>query len=197
MNNISSNNQYFETSFSKQVIPSVADCEFEECDFNDCDFSDAVFKHCKFLNCSFNRCNLSLMKVPLSRFFEVDFNDCKMVGVDWTKADWPLFHRDSQLSFNRCILNDCSFFGLVLNEPKLIECKIHDVDFRNGDFANSTMTFCDFTNSIFMKTNLQSVDFSDSSDFTIDVMQNRIAQAKFSRFEALSLLESLDIELVD
>ncbi|MDO6638485.1 MULTISPECIES: pentapeptide repeat-containing protein [unclassified Shewanella] len=197
MSQIVTHEQYFDKSFNKQPIDSTEGCEFEECEFNDCDFTEAVLKNTKFLSCTFNRCNLSLIKVPHSRFYEVDFNDCKMVGIDWTKADWPSFHRDAQLSFSRCILNDNSFFGLVLNELKLIECKLHDVDFRNGDFANSTMTFCDFTNSIFMKTNLQAVDFSDSTDFTIDVLQNRIAQAKFSRFEALNLLESLAIELVD
>lgn len=199
MINIENNTQYFDKSFDKQGLVSVDifGCEFEECEFNDCDLSAAIFTRCNFLNCSFNRCNLSLLKIPSSRFFDVDFIDCKLVGIDWTVAHWSSFNLCSELKFNRCILNDSTFFGLSLNELKLDECKLHEVDFREGDFSNSVMTYCDFTNSLFMRTNLQSVDFSESNSFTIDVLENKISRAKFSRYEALSLLNSLDIVLVD
>jgi fluoroquinolone resistance protein len=196
---IVSNEQYFEESFNKQLCQSLSVCssEFEDCEFNDCDFSSATFDRCKFINCSFSRCNLSLIKIPHTRFFEVNFSDCKLIGIDWTRAYWPSYNIDSELKFSRCILNDCSFFGLVLNELKLDECKLHDVDFREGDFSNSSMIYSDFTNSLFVRSNLHNVDFTESSNFTLDVLENRVSKAKFSRFEALSLLEGLDIELVD
>lgn len=199
MKKIESNEQYFNQSFDKQILLSltVSSTEFEECEFNDCDFSSAIFTRCNFLNCSFNRCNMSLIKVLHSRFFEVDFTDSKLVGVDWTIAQWPSFNLCSALTFNRCILNDSSFFGLTLNELKLEECKLHEVDFREGDFSNAVMTYCDFTNSLFMRTNLQNVDFTESNNFTINVLENRVSKAKFSRHEAVYLLTSLDIELVD
>lgn len=199
MKKVENNEEYFEASFDKQRLQSleISNSEFEECEFNDCDFSLAIFTRCKFLNCSFNRCNLSLIKIPHSRFFEVDFVDCKLVGIDWTTASWPSFNLCSELKFERCILNDSSFFGLSLNELKLEECKLHEVDFREGDFSNSLMTYCDFTNSLFMRTNLQKVDFTESNNFIIDVLENQISKAKFSRYEALSLLDSLGIELVD
>jgi fluoroquinolone resistance protein len=199
VNKIEGNEQYYNESFDKQTLLSfaVSGTEFEECEFNDCDFSSAAFTRCNFLNCSFNRCNLSLINVLHSRFFEVDFTDCKLVGVDWTVAQWPSFNLCSALKFNRCILNDSSFFGLSLNELKLDECKLHEVDFREGDFSHSIMTYCDFTNSLFMRTNLHHVDFTESNNFAIDIMENRISKAKFSRHEAVYLLNSLDIELVD
>ena len=101
MEKIESNEQYFEESFDKQVLLSleISGSEFEECEFNDCDFSSATFSRCKFLNCSFNRCNLSLIKIPHTRFFEVGFVECKLLGVDWTMAYWPSFHLDSELKF--------------------------------------------------------------------------------------------------
>lgn len=55
----------------------------------------------------------------------------------------------------------------------------------------------DFTNSLFMQTNIEAVDFTDSHSFDIDIRQNKIANAKFSKFEALDLLRYLDIKLVD
>ena len=153
MDKIEDNGDYFEQPFNKLDLThtspvTIADTQFEDCEFNDCDFSSATFTRCKFLNCSFNRCNLSLIKVPYSHFFEIDFVDCKIVGVDWTRATWPSFNLCSELIFTRCILNDASFFGLSLNELKLEECKLYEVDFREGDFSNSVMTYCDFTNSL-------------------------------------------------
>ncbi len=199
MKKIDSNTQYFEESFNKLNVPllTVAKSEFEECEFNDCDFSEAFFERCKFINCSFNHCNLSLLKLSYSSLFAVSFTECKLVGVDFTKAHWPTFNLDAELKFTQCILNDASFFGLTLQELQLNQCKLHDVDFREGDFSHSVMRYCDFTNSLFMRTNLQGVDFTESIDFYIDVLEKNVAKAKFSRHEALSLLDGLGIELVD
>ena len=199
MQTIQSDKQYYEVIFSKQLVSGldILNAEFEDCEFEDCDFSSAVFSQCRFINCSFNRCNLSLIDFSLSRVSEVDFVECKMVGIDWTRAYWPEFIVDSEISFTQCILNDSSFFALTLHELKLSECKLHNVDFREGDFSNSSITFCDCTNSLFMHTNLQAADFTESYNYDIDILENSVAKAKFSRYEALKLLEYLDIELVD
>ena len=199
MKKIINNDAYFEISFVQfdGAAQHFLAIEFEECHFKECDFSESIFERCKFINCTFDQCNLSLVKVPYTRFFEIVFTGCKLVGVDWTRAYWPSFNIDSELQFKQCILNDMSMFGLTLNYLQLEECKVHDADFRDGDFAHASITYCDLLNSLFMHTNLTGVDFTESQNFSIDVLENRIAKAKFSRFEALSLLESLDIELVD
>ncbi|MGB5856067.1 MAG: pentapeptide repeat-containing protein [Oceanisphaera sp.] len=199
MQKIQDGESYVEQTFSRLSLVDghFMGIEFEDCTFEHCDFSGAHFSRCKFIDCTFKHCNLSLMQVPSTRWFGVSFTECKLVGVDWTKADWPVFHLDSELSFKQCILNDASFFGLTLQELTLDECKCHEVDFREGDFSSSSMTHCDFTNSVFMRTNLQRVDFTESVNFNIDVLENKIDSAKFSRYEALSLLYSLNIELVD
>lgn len=199
MHQIQSNEQYYEESFNKLSASeiNICDSEFEECEFNDCNFSSSTFASCRFINCTFKRCNLSIMNLSLTRISEVAFSECKLVGIDWTKAYWPDFIVDSQLEFTQCILNDASFFALTLHELKLNACKLHDVDFREGDFSNSTITYCDCTNSLFMHSNLQGVDFTESYNYDIDILENSIAKAKFSRYEALRLLDSLDIELVD
>ncbi|GGB46941.1 hypothetical protein GCM10011502_20370 [Oceanisphaera marina] len=48
-----------------------------------------------------------------------------------------------------------------------------------------------------MRTKLQGVDFTDASDFNINMLENTKEGSRFSRLEALSLLYSLNIELVD
>lgn len=199
MNAITDNETYIEKTFKGLSAPelNVSECEFEECDFVDCDLSQSCFARCKFINCSFSGCNLSLASFPYSRINNVQFSHTKLVGVDWTRANWPSFNLDQEISFRFCILNDCSFYGLTMHELILDECKLHDVDFRSGDFTEASITGCDLTNSLFARTNLSQADFSDSVNYTIDVLENRLTGAKFSRFEALALLESLGIELVD
>ncbi|MFP2768121.1 hypothetical protein [Oceanisphaera sp. KMM 10153] len=52
-------------------------------------------------------------------------------------------------------------------------------------------------NSLFIRTKLHNVDFSEPGHFNINVLENTLTKARFSRYEALSLLENLGIELVD
>ncbi len=196
---IENSGQYLEASYEKLELSEdhYEDIEFEECQFLDCNFSQTAFRNCKFTNCEFVRCNLSLVDLSNTRLFGVTFKETKLIGVDWGKANWPVFHLDFKLEFHRCILNDSSFFGLTLNELVLVECKLHDADFREGNFTDSTMTFCDFTHTLFMRTNLKNVDFSESTGYAISVLENEVEGARFSRHEALSLLECLGVELVD
>jgi fluoroquinolone resistance protein len=196
---IEDSNEYFSQTFKSLDLSNSAfsDIVFENCTFQNCNFSDAQFHQCKFLECSFSNSNLSNLAVKYTRFIDVNFDECKLIGINWTTADWPRLNLSSPLRFTQCIMNDSSFFGLSLAELSLAHCKAHDVDFRNGNFAKSIFTHTDFTNSLFSKTNLKETDFSEAQNYTIDVFNNDIRGARFSRYEALSLLDSLAIELVD
>ena len=199
MNKIESQQQYFEESFKNLDLQDLVciGTEFEECIFIDCNFTSATFENCNFINCSFTRCQLSLISVSYTRFFAISFLECKVVGVDWTRANWSAYHKDFEISFRQCILNDSSFFGLTLQALVLDECKVHDVDFREGDFSHAVMTYSDFTHSLFMRTNLQSANFAEATQYLINILENQVKNAKFSKHEAVYLLEGLGIELVD
>ncbi len=179
---------------SGQEINSVV---FEECSFKDCDFSEVAFIDCKFIECYFLKCNLSVVKLSHSKFNNISFEDCKIIGIDWTQATWPSIALFSPIKFFKCIINDSIFFGLSLNEIVIEECKAHDVDFREGSFCEANFTFTDFTNSLFKETNLTGADFTEAVNYRIDINYNKINRAKFSRYEAVSLLECLEIELID
>jgi len=186
--------QFAELKCAGHEINSV---EFEECTFEGCDFSEAIFKDCKFIDCQFTNCNLSLVKFDQSRFTDVIFEDSKVIGVDWTKATWPSIALGSPFKFIKCIISDSTFFGLSLKEIVIEECKAHDVDFREADFNEAILTYTDFSNSLFNETNLTQADFTEAVNYQIDIFLNDIKGAKFSRYEALSLLDSLEIELID
>lgn len=171
--------------------------EFDDCTFEACDFTEATLKNCKFTDCHFINCNLSLVKLNYSQFREVVFEKCKLIGVDWTNAYWPGLMLTAPIKFIQCLLNNSSFFKLTLPGFVMEECKAHGVDFREADFCQGNFTFTDFTHSMFGNTNLNEANFTDATHYYIDVYQNQIKNAKFCRLEAVSLLESLGIELVD
>lgn len=184
------------TSLSLSSI-NITSKVFDDCTFKECNFSEAILNNNKFIDCHFIKCNLSNINIENSKFSGVFFDQCKVIGVDWTRATWlklPLF---SPVKFYKCIINDSSFFGLHLEEIVIEECKAHYVDFREGRFSDANFTHTDFLYSMFNETNLIGADFSEAINYAIDIHFNKIKRAKFCRYEAMNLLTSLDIELVD
>lgn len=193
------NEEYYDQLFSKQAFKALTleNTVFEACEFRECDFSDALFKRCRFVDCVFMGCNLSLVQWPYSQLINVEFNESKLVGIDWTQADWPTYRSDPELRFVQCNLSGNSFYGLTLQETKLDKCRLVDIDFRESDFSQAQITECDLDSAQFMRTNLTGADLTDSYSFTLSVLDNRLQGAQFSRLEALSLLETLGVKLVD
>ena len=190
---------YLSQHFSEMDISyeEIEGREFDDCTFTKCNFSDATISKCKFIDCTFTNCNLSSMEVKHSRFLQVSFDNCKMMGIDWTKASWPSVASFAALKFKQCGISYSSFFGLSLQEISIEECKAHEVDFRDGNFNQANFCYSDFSLSLFNRTCLTNVNFEEASNYDIDVINNEIKGAKFSRFEAVRLLECLEIELVD
>lgn len=192
-------NEYWSESFKGADFSTIAidSKEFDGCTFEQCDFSEARFKKCNFVDCEFVACNLSNVQMEYSRFSDVCFRDSKLIGINWTKVSWSKFIVSSPVKFYKSILNDSSFYGLSLQELVMEECKAHNVDFREGDFSHSNFTYADLTGCFFSNTNLSGADFSEATAYDIDIYRNTINKAKFTRFEAVRLLDCLEIELVD
>lgn len=188
-------NQYFkDIDWSEKTIDFT---EFDNCTFSGCNFSHTNFRQCKFHECHFIRCNLSLIKVAKCSFFETLFEESKAIGINWTSAAWPNIKLGSPLRFQKCILNDSSFLSLSLREMIMTECKAHDVDFREADLTQADFSYTDFTNSLFNKTLLTEVNFAEAINYNINIFQNEVKRAKFTLPEAMSLLQHLDIELLN
>lgn len=191
--------EYYSEIF-EDVVASGADVSsknFDGCTFKRCDFSEVAFSRCRFIDCEFIGCNLSVVTFGYSKLAGVIFRDSKLIGVDWTKVSWPALAISAPVSFYHSIINDGSFQGLSLQGVILGSCKAHHVDFRDSDFSHSRFSNTEFSGAFFVNTNLTGVDFSEATDYDIDINNNIVKKARFSRVEAVRLLEGLDIELVD
>lgn len=171
----------------KEIIQGKS---FEECQFDGCSFIDCKFEKCRFLNCKFNECILSAINPLDSRFIQVKFTNCKVIGFDWTKAQ-----KIDELDFNSCQINYSNFKLLKLQKIKMIKCEAKEVDFTEADLSGGDFNNTNFEKSRFFKTNLSAANFRGAKNYWIDVKNNTLEKAHFSLPEALALLNSLDIRL--
>ena len=114
----------------------IIKAEFDDCTFVSCDFSQTFFSSCRFIGCRFENCNLSLMKLTDTKMNAVQFSSCKMIGIDWTMANWESLLTIEPLHFRDCLLGDSNFFGLTLHGVVMSECRITEADFRSENLKS-------------------------------------------------------------
>jgi fluoroquinolone resistance protein len=175
----------------------IKKAEFEECTFVSCDFSEAKFLSCAFIDCTFENCNLSVIKLTDTKISNTHFSSCKVVGIDWTMCNWSSLLNPESVKFTDSILDDGNFYGLDLERLVMRGCRAKDVDFRSGSFIKADFSSSDFKGALFGSTHLEGANFSDAQNTIIDIRNNFLEGAIFSRFEALYLLETMGIVLVD
>jgi uncharacterized protein YjbI with pentapeptide repeats len=192
-------NEFFEENFPDlDMADTVLEAKsFESCSFTQCSFNEAVLKQCKFVDCEFRSCDLSNAKLPGTKFTGAVFVECKLLGVDWTRADWPRYAAPGKLAFRKSLLDYCNFFGLSLPELVMEECRVVGADFREADFTKASFVYSVFTETMFGRTKLAKADFSEATGYALDIRDNVIKGARFTRSEAIGLLYGLEIELVD
>ena len=161
--------------------------DFHNCEFINCIFSD--LSDLNFIDCDFKNCNLSNLKTTNSRLQNVSFIDCKLLGLNFSRAiDFAL-----ELHFENCILDYASFDNKKLNKSSFKNCKLHNANFTQADLSRSTFTNCDLHESLFAKTNLATVDLTTCKNFLIDPELNNIKKAKFLLHDLPGLLYRHDI----
>jgi fluoroquinolone resistance protein len=199
LTSIISEGQYTDLVFKELRLDRVEllSAEFRDCVFFRSSFVEAIFRSCKFVGCTFKECDLSLVKAPGSRFTSSRFQTCKAIGINWSEADWPPSGLADPIGFFDSAISHSTFLGLSLREIKICGCLAVDVDFREADLSQADFGGTDLAQSLFGHTDLSGADLSRARNYDIDPGQNTIKQARFSLPEAMSLLHSMDIVLVD
>jgi uncharacterized protein YjbI with pentapeptide repeats len=187
---------FTEIAFEADLLDEV---NFIGCEFTKCDFHESTFKNCVFRDCRFKQCDLNLIQVDGSTFQDVYFEKCKMVGINWSKASWgkTSFHQlIKKINFIECIINYNTFMNIHLPKIQMDKCIAKEVNFNETDLSGSSLRYTDFEGAMFAHTNLTETDMSKAENYSIDPLQNTLKKTRFSLPEALSLLYSLDIEIV-
>ncbi len=170
---------------------------FDECVFEDCRFSETAFEQCQFNDCRFERCDFSLCSWDGSTFQNGRFLHSKLIGIDWTRLTWSKFVKDSPFTFEDCVLDYGTFIGLTLQKQRMISCSLKEVDFTEADLSKASFKESMLTGSHFRNTKLTKANFQLATNYHINPKINEITKAQFTLPEAVNLLESMDIELID
>lgn len=170
--------------------PLVVDT-YEHCKFDDCHFDSVDLSGFKFIDCVFLNCDLSMALLNKTGFQQVQFKNCKMLGMPFHKCDPFLL----SFRFESCILHHASFGGLSIKKTVFRNCLIHEADFGECDLTGSVFDDCDLNMSRFEHSNLEKVDFSAAFNYQIDPNINRMKKAKFSLSQLPGLLQAFDIEI--
>jgi fluoroquinolone resistance protein len=173
----------------------VATAEFVGCTFMDCSLLECVFAGCRFADSCFQGCDLSLVQVPATVFSNTRFEESKVIGVDWTQAEWAGVRLGRPISFFRCAISHSTFIGLDLKGILIRECAAVNVDFRDADLQETDLRGTDLAESLFGHTDLRGADLRGARNYHIAAGHNTLDGARFSLPEALSLLHGLDIIL--
>jgi fluoroquinolone resistance protein len=173
----------------------LLDSEFYDCHFEACAFAESVFQNCRFVGCTFEGCDLSLAQLPGSAFSATRFLDSRVIGVDWTQADWSGVSLGQPIGFERCALSHSTFIGLSLPGIQIKDCLAADVDFREADLSRADFSGSELEQSLFANTNLSKADLRTTRNYHIAPEKNVLKGARFALPEAMSLLYNLDIDL--
>jgi uncharacterized protein YjbI with pentapeptide repeats len=138
-----------------------------------------------------------MIRLEDTSFSETRFVGSKAVGVNWALAAWPGYTVESPIRFEDCVLNYSTFIGLTLHKIGFTGCTASDVDFSEADLTEADFANAVLTKSRFRQTNLTRANFVGATEYSIDITANTVTKARFSFPEAMALLYSVDICLVE
>lgn len=120
---------------------------------------------------------MSNLVVTNSALRDVQFRDCKLLGIPFGNCDGFLF----AVSFEKCVLDLSSFHRLKMKKTKFVDCSLHESSFIETDMTESLFDNCDFAQAVFERTILEKADFRTSYHYTINPEINKIKKAKFAQ----------------
>lgn len=165
---------------------------FDRCTFVRCNLQQTLFEECTFNNCVFEGCDISLIKFKSTTFNTVSINSSKAIGISWRECSNPVYvsFKDSQISYS-------SFYGKKLKKMQAINCVALETDFTACDLQQANFERTDLAGAYFSDTDLTQANFAGARNYQINPNTNRIKGAKFSLPDALSLLNYLDVQILD
>ncbi|MDB5236143.1 MAG: hypothetical protein JWR44_3136 [Hymenobacter sp.] len=150
--------------------------EFDEFRFVNCDFTGADFSHVRFTDCLFERCNLSAVRLAGTALQNVAFDECKLLGLQFTACRDMLFG----VHFDQCQLRYASFAGRTMPNTRFVGCNLEEADFADANLTGAVFQDCALVGAVFQNTQLPGADFTTATGFIIDPETNPLTGARFT-----------------
>ncbi len=184
-------NSNIEKTERQSFVGKTLDTDFDEHTFINCDFSSASLETSSFNDCIFRHCVFSLTRIADCSLRGVRFDNCKLVGVDFWKANRLAL----DISFKDCKIATCDFSKLPMKKATFADCEVTDctfdsTDLREADFGGSSLSGTSFINC-----NLEEADFSHARGYGINPTSNKMKGSKFALPDAVTLLLSFGVKI--
>lgn len=129
----------------------------------------------KFVDCTVGSCDLAVAHGTDCSFLRVRFRECRLSGINWSLA-----RKLETVSFERCQLNDGSFFGLQLEKCEFAECVALGTSFRDANLANANFREANLSGAELVNCDLRGADFGGSHNYVLSPATNHVDKARFS-----------------
>ena len=163
--------------------------EFEGYHFINCEFGEADLSRLRFTDCLFERCNLSAAKLAGTALQNVAFDECKLLGLQFTACRDMLFG----VHFDQCQLRYASFAGRTMPATCFVGCNLDDADFADADLTEAVFQECTLAGAVFQNTRMPGADFRTATGFVIDPETNPLKGAKFTLHGLLGVVAKLEL----
>ncbi|WP_372775870.1 pentapeptide repeat-containing protein [Mangrovibacterium sp.] len=184
---------HYDETFSnvKFVTEQVKGVEFDGCRFKSCSFESCRLDQSNFVDCHFSDCNFAMAQTNETGLKEVRFENCKLVGLDFSSCTDFLF----RVEFVNCQLDFALFTKKNLRQTPFRNCSIREADFSGTNLTAATFAGCDLAGAQFESCIFEKTDFRSAQNFTIDPNRNRMKGARFSRFSLAGLLQNYGLTI--
>lgn len=119
----------------------------------------------------------------------IAFKNCKILGVKFNHCNDFIF----EVGFEDCILDYSSFAKRKMGKTKFKNSSLKAVDFGETNLKQSKFINTDLSEAIFYNTNIQEADFTTAYNYSIDIRQNQVKKARFSKDGLSGLLSYFNI----
>lgn len=186
--------EYFEGECFDKVINEEAEYDnlgFSDCSFYNCSFLDISVIESRFSNCEFHNCIIGNIKFTNVNALNCQFINCILIGIDWSDLQEGKLVPFSE--FNKCTLRYNYFINFNLMKQKYDGCTFEGCTFEQCNLSEASFRDTELSETRFIQNDLRKCDFSNAQNYSINIKENLIKQAKFSFPEAINLLKELEI----
>ena len=164
--------------------------EFEGCTFRNMKLSDSRWMGAVLEDCTLEGCDLSgaVPRGMVTR--DVRFNECKLLGVDWTGLGTA-----PRVAFESCDLRYAIFSKIDLTKTAFIRSNITEASFVEVDLSESDFDGSDLTGTTFTSCVLRKADFTRALGVHLDPAKNRVKDVRVSIESAVLLAASFGMRV--
>jgi uncharacterized protein YjbI with pentapeptide repeats len=99
------------------------------------------------------------------------------------------------MNFDTCLMNLTSFYKLKIKQKVFENCSLNEADFTEADLTEAEFDNCDLKRAIFDRSILVKTNFRTARNFNIDIENNKIKGAKFSKENLSGLLTKYQLKI--